>query len=151
MLVLGIAASLLWSVHYLLLAAPTGVAMNILGAGRGYLYRRMRPTKQNRWVLWLLLVVTMAATALTWQGAISLLALVGSSGTVIAYWQKKPKHIRRLALASSPFWLTYNALSGSYPGVVAEIFSITSNLLGQYRFDFKHASRRKLLRAAKST
>jgi hypothetical protein len=145
MLLLGMGASLLWSVHYLLLAAPTGVAMNILGASRGYIYHRTRPTKQNRWILWTLICVTMAATVLTWQGIISLLALIGSLGNVIAYWQTKPKYIRRLALISSPSWLTYNAISGSYPGVVAEILSITSNLLGQYRFDFKRISRRNLL------
>lgn len=143
MLILGMSASLLWSVHYVLLAAPTGVAMNILGAGRGYIYYKIQPTKQNRWILWALLAVTMVATALTWQGMISLLALVGSSGNVIAYWQKKPKYIRRLALVSSPSWLTYNAISGSYPGVIAEILSITSNLIGQYRFDFRQAYRRK--------
>jgi hypothetical protein len=116
--------------------------MNILGAGRGYIYHRTRPTQQNRWILWSLIGVTVVAVALIWQGMVSLLAMVGSLGNVIAFWQKKPKYIRRLALVSSPAWLTYNAISGSYAGVVAEVLSVTSNLFGQYRFDLKHMPRR---------
>jgi len=54
--------------------------------------------------------------------------------------------MRRLGLLSSPPWFTYNFISGSYPGMVIEVLLVTSNLIGQYRFDLKPAFRNKLLR-----
>ena len=82
---------------------------------------------------------------------ISLLPFIGTASGAIAFWQKKTKYIRRLALVSSPPWFTYNVIVGSYPGMVAEALLMSSNFIGQYRFDFKSALHRKLLRVAKPT
>ncbi len=149
MIALGVAVSLLWSTHFLLLGATTGAAMNLLSAGRGYVYYRVHPNKRNTWVLWLFVGLTAIATALTWQGMISLLPFAGSLSSVVAFWHRKPKMIRRLAFLSSPPWLTYNIIVGSYPGIVVEILLMASNLIGQYRFDLKHPVHHKLLRVTK--
>lgn len=146
-LLLSMTACLLWSAHFFLLGAITGASMNLLGAARAYIYIRVKPTKKNRWVLWSFLGLLALATLLTWQGVISLLPLSGSGMSVIADWQKRPKYIRRLGFFTSPSWLIYNVISGSYPGIAVEILKMTSNLIGQYRFDFKHPYRRRLLPA----
>ncbi len=151
MLLLGMTASIFWSVHFLLLGAITGAAMNFTAAFRSYIYIKVKPSRKNVWVMWFFLGVLATATLLTWQGVLSLLPLVGSSFSVIGDWQKKPKMIRRLNLGTSPPWLAYNIISGSYPGAVVEVLKTLSNLIGQYRFDFRPLSRRKLSRAAKTT
>jgi hypothetical protein len=143
-------ASLLWTVHFFLLGAVTGASMNLIDAGKCFVFYRNKPTKRNRRLLWFFISMAMVATALTWQGIISLLPLSGSVIGSIAYWQKKPKIIRRLAFMTSPPWLIYNVISGSYPGIAVEILIMGSNLVGQYRFDFKRpVPRRKLVRAAR--
>lgn len=146
MLLLVISASLLWSVHFLLLGAVTGAAMNLLTAGRSYVYYKLRPAQRHFLIPWAFVVVLVVVTAWTWQGMTSLLPLIGSVSGVIAFWLKNPKYIRRVGFTSSPPWLIYNILSGSYPGMVVEVLLMVSNLIGQYRFDLHHTSRRKLLR-----
>jgi hypothetical protein len=59
----------------------------------------------------------------------------------LAVWQKNPRMIRLLSLLSPPLWLIYNVLSGSYPGILSEIFLLTSTLIGIYRFDIRKKKR----------
>lgn len=151
MLLLGMFSCLLWSTHFFLLGAITGAAMNFISAIRCYVYNKIPPSKKNRWIMWSFIGILALATALTWQGVISLLPCVGSMSSVIASWQKRPTWMRRLGLLSSPPWFTYNLISGSYPGMVIEVLLVTSNLIGQYRFDFKPTFRSKLLRVARPT
>lgn len=150
MILLGLGACLLWTAHFYLLGATTGAAMNLLAAGRFSVYYRIRPSRRNRWIMWLFVGLTALAVALTWKGAISLLPFIGTASGVVAFWQRKPKHIRRLALVSSPPWFIYAAIVGSYPGMIAESLLLGSNFVGQYRFDFKAAFRRKLRLAGQS-
>jgi len=151
MLLLGLTACLLWSAHFYLLGAMTGSAMNLMAAGRFCVYYKVKPSKHNRWIMWTFMGLTALATAITWQGLISLLPFIGTASGVLAFWQKKTKYIRRLALVSSPPWFIYAAIVGSYPGMVAEAMLLGSNFIGQYRFDLRSALRRKALRAAKPT
>jgi hypothetical protein len=142
-------ASLLWTVHFFLLGAVTGASMNLIDGTKCFVFYRNKPTSRNRWLLYSFISVAVLATALTWQGIISLLPLSGSALGSIAYWQKKPKYIRRLGFLTSPPWLVYNVISGSYPGIAVEILIMGSNVVGQYRFDFKKSAPRKLVRAIK--
>lgn len=132
---LNVIASLLWSTHFLLLGAPTGVLMNLINAVRYYVFRKNKPSKRTIWILYIFLVLACVGTAVTWQGWLSLLALAGTILSTIAYWPSKPKTIRRLALTVPPFWFSYNAITGSIAGMFVEAFLFISNLIGQYRFD----------------
>jgi hypothetical protein len=144
MLLLGLSGCLLWATHFYLLGAVTGSAVNLIAAMRFSVYYKTKPSSQNRWILWSFIGLTALATAFTWKGAISLLPFIGTASGVIAFWQKKPKYIRRLALISSPPWFIYAAIVGSYPGMIAETLLMSSNFIGQYRFDFKSVFRKKL-------
>lgn len=137
MLVLNIAASLLYTLHFFLLGATTGAAMNFLNAIRYLVFRKVKPSKQNSWILYIFVLAAGAATTLTWQGLFSLLAMVGTILSTIAYWPAKPRTIRRIALTVPPFWFSYNAVAGSFAGMFVEVFLLVSNLIGQYRFDYK--------------
>ena len=150
MLRLGAVAAFIYSLHFLMLQAYTGSAMNLIGGFRSYIFFKVKPDKRHRWILILFIAIASVSTYLTWQGSVSLLPFIASSLGGIALWHKKPKHIRRWALIVPPIWFTYNLLVVSYPGMVIEIIMFTSNLIGEYRFDIDHKKhmRRKLARAA---
>ena len=138
MLLLSLVAALLFSAHYWLLGADTGAAMNLLAVGRCYVFYKVRPSRDNRWIVMLFIGLDIFVGLLTWQGPISLLPIAGSIAGIISGWQKRPKLIRRYGIIPPPLWFTYSLLSGSVPGMIIGIVRFVSNLVGQYRFDFRH-------------
>lgn len=141
MLRLGALAAALYTVHFYLLGAFTGAAMNLVGGVRSYSYSKVTPNRSNVWIPILFTAIAILGTLLTWQGYLSILPLLGTTCGAVAFWQNNPKHIRRLAMLASPLWFVYNFISGSYPGMLIEVIMLTSNLVGQYRFDRKPALR----------
>ena len=150
MLWIGMGGGMLYAIHFFLLGAFTGAAMNFLSVGRCYVFAKFKPERRNTWILWSFIGAAGIATLLTWQGPLSLLPFFGSSANAIAFWQKKPKAIRRWSLIPPPLWFTYNALSGSYPGMFIELITAVSILVGAHRFDHRHKShiKRHLARPA---
>lgn len=142
MLAFGMTSGSLWTLHFFLLHALTGAAMNFIGASRAYTYYKIKPVKSNLWVLWSFTAISVSATALTWQGIISLLPFIGSMTGVIGYWQPTAKSIRRISLISPPSWFTYNFISHSYAGMATEILIMTSILTGIHRLDRKPKKRK---------
>jgi hypothetical protein len=110
---LGSAAAFIYALHFMLLQAYTGAAMNIIGGVKTYTFYRTKPDKRHRWVFVCFIVIAAIATLLTWQGPISLLPLVASWLGTIALWQKKPSSIRHWALLVPPVWFAYDFIVGS--------------------------------------
>lgn len=150
MLTLSMFAAFLYTVHFSMLGAYTGSAMNLIGGARCYAFFKVKPDKRYHWVLFAFMGVAILGTIVTWQGIISLLPFFGSISSAFATWHKSPKYIRRWSLLAPPLWFTYNTISGSYPGMLIEIVMVCSNLFGEYRFDFRHArhTRRRLAHPA---
>ncbi len=130
-------ASLLFSVHFFLLGAYAGSAMNFLGATRNYFFNQFRYVQNSVWLLWLFVGIFAIATALTWQNIYSVLPAIGTISGAFAAWQSKTKNIRLISLISPPAWLIYAVHSHSYAGIVTEVFVLSSILLGMYRFDWR--------------
>lgn len=144
MLALSTLGALCWSIHFYMLGANTGSAMNLIAVGWSYAFLKVKPSRKNIWIPLSFLALSAFATYLTWQGFVSLLAMAGDMVFIIAFWSRSTKVIRRLALTGPPLWFAYNVFVGSYAGILFEIFSFTSNLIGQYRFDIK--SKKKFAR-----
>lgn len=137
MLWLGLIAGILFSLHFFLLGAFTGAAINLISVTRSYAFIKVKPTRENTWILLLFISLAGIATIMTWRGPIGLLAFIGNTASGIAFWQRKPSSIRRWAYVPPPFWFSYNALSGSYPGMFIETFDLISLIIGTYRFDWR--------------
>ena len=146
MLITDFLAAALYALHFFLLGAITGGAMNLIGAIRGVVYYHYPPTKIRRWLFMFFIIIACIATAIFWQGPLSLLALGGTLSYALAYWQSNPTYIRRYLMASYPLWFVYNAISGSYPGMAIEVILFSANVIGQYRFD-----RKRIISAVKAT
>ena len=135
MLRIQMVACLLYAIHFFMLGAYTGAAMNVAGVARNFSFDKLKKSRHS-WVLPILFItIFFIAAILTWQGPRSLLPAIASIGGTLAVWQQNPRMIRLLSLLSPPLWLTYNVLSGSYPGILSEIFLLTSTIVGIYRFD----------------
>jgi hypothetical protein len=135
MLLLSMTATTLYAVSFVYLHAYTGALIDSIAAVQCYAFYRSKSIKQNMTVFVAFRAIAAVATIVTWAGIISLLPFIGSVISGFASSQIKTKNIRRIALLSVPFWLSYAILVHSYPSIFIDIFVLCSNLLGQYRFD----------------
>lgn len=136
MLHVSMFGQILYAIHFALLGAFTGSLMNIIGAVRSYLFARIDTKKKPMILFYVFVSMYLIALFFTWKGPISVLPVIGMISGTIAFWQTNPRHIRMIGLISPPLWFTYNFISGSYPGMLAEVVLLSSNLIGIYRFDF---------------
>lgn len=127
-------ADLLWVIHYLLLGATSGAAINAINAVReGVFYH-----KEKKWastVLWpaLFVCANAVSTVFSWQGWISLIPLLGSSINVIALWCATPRWMRLLSIPALTLWEIYSILVGSVPSMIVNVLSIISAIWGLSR------------------
>lgn len=137
MLNLQFASCALYVVHFFLLGAYTGAALNVVGGIRSYVFNRDLGHRLRVAVPIFFMALFAVAGAVTWQGYVSLLPVLASFGGTLAFWQKNPRTIRLISLISPPLWLAYNILVGSYAGVLSEILLLGSTFVGVYRFDMR--------------
>ena len=128
-------SSLLFSIQFFLLGAYSGAVLNLINIARNYAFQRYRYRAWSVIVLWGFIMIFSIATALTWQGPLSLLPAIGMISGAFANWQPKAKHIRLLSLISPPAWFVYAVAVHSYAGMVAEVLILSSILVGMYRLD----------------
>ena len=140
--------SALFAVNYLLIGAPVGMCMNIIGILRAVVYSNREKFRADR-VAWLLLFIALFASSyllsftvfgmeFTLRNSIlELLPVIGMSATTISFRLQNAATIRKFGLISFPCWVTYNAVSGSIGGVICELFSICSIIIGLIRYDRK--------------
>lgn len=128
-------ANILWVVHFSLLGATTGAALNAVSAVRMYLFGSHLGSalKRSIWPILLIMVLAVFVSILVWEGWLSLLPLIGILFSTIAFWQHDPQRIRLLLLCTSPLWLIYNYLSGSYAGVLTELLAVASIFIALWR------------------
>ncbi len=137
------ATELFFGIQYILLGAYSGAAMDFLGCFRNWVFldcdkkgKSLRP-----WRI-LFSVIFVAATLLTWAGPKSLLSAVAKVASTVAYGSSNPRLIRFITLCSSSCWLIYNSLVFSLAGVLGEIITLTSVLIGIIRFDILPRAKR---------
>ena len=130
----------LFCCQFLLLGATSG-AMNLVGIMvRNGLLMKCRQWKwvRTKWTLIIFLVFFTAAFVWTWQGPISLLPYAAVVGTTIAYWTDNAQKIRLGNLVcGSPCWLIYDALIGSWAGVLNAAITLGSILVSIWRYGWK--------------
>lgn len=132
-------SSLLFGVHFLLLGAYTGAAINAVGIARNFVfYFRDRSWANRKGWLWFFLAVYLAVGVATYQNPFSILPLFGVLTNTVAFWIKDPRLTRFVTFPGSPCWMVYNIINGSIAGILAEGFVMTSLIVAMLRFgDFK--------------
>ncbi len=130
-------AAVFFTIHFVLLDAWTGAAMNILAALRAYVFN----LRDSKWyidhplVVYLFIDLFWIGGLLTWDGFHSILPVISLTLECFALWSKKTKYIRWILLSSFPFWTIYHIIVGSYAGIATESFVAISIIVSIIRFD----------------
>lgn len=136
--------SIAFVTQYILLKAWTGAAMDGIGIVRNLLFiflvRKEKPT-----FIWTIIfsVFTVVAGAFTWEGIISILAIIAKLLSTVSYGINNSHMIRMINLPSSGCWLVYNALHFSLAGLLNEVFVITSIIIAEIRLYYKNKKEKK--------
>jgi hypothetical protein len=130
-------AGVAFMLHYALLQAWTGAAMNGLSAMRSLTFhlRDSRPWIHHPRTMYVFVLAFWIAGAWTWQGPVSALPVISMTIECFALWDTHTRRIRWLFLSARPGWILYNIIVGSYAGLATEVFIILSLLIAMVRFD----------------
>ncbi len=128
--------SLMFVIQYILLGAYTGAAMDIIGIIRNITFILLVKNGKSTTVgIVIFSIVTIALGVLTWEGYISLLAIVAKTLTTVAYGIKNAHVIRMTNIPSSGCWLAYNAIHFSLAGIINEVLVLGSIAVAEIRFN----------------
>ena len=132
-LVVQVAGSLLFALHYLLLGASTGAAMCVMGALQGVALVTLVDRRQRIGVVGATMAIGAFVTAMTWNGLPSLMSQGGQAMSAIGRLQLDTQRLRLWFLVSVVFWCSHNLMVGSVFGLASDTLSLTSLLLGLWR------------------
>lgn len=126
----------LFAVQYLLLGAYTGMAMNLVGCVRNIIFAHNVERKKNNLPFIIFFCLLFIGSGIyTWQGYASIFIIVAKLITTLAYGNKNTTIVRCCVLVTSSSWLVYNLFAGSDAGVICEILTLSSLVLGIIRLD----------------
>ena len=131
-----VVANCIWVAHYFMLGAYTGAILNLFAAVRNitYFWLNKKKTSNRTYYAMGFAVLCVLLSLMTYQSWISLLSMVGSTLQTFAFSCRKANTLRWLTLSGMPLWLTYNILEKSYSGTITEIISISSIVVGLFRY-----------------
>ena len=127
--------ALTFVIHYFLIGAWSGMALNMVAMARNLVYAR-RDLKIFSGKYWpIIFTVVMGISGLfSWQDWYSVLAILGLVINSLCMSFKDPQNIRKSILVTSPMVLVYNAFAFSVGGMIYESVAIVSAVLGLIRF-----------------
>ncbi|MBQ7353187.1 MAG: YgjV family protein [Clostridia bacterium] len=141
-------AASVFAVNYFMVGAVVGGMLNTVGALRSVVFFFKEKTHANS-IFWLIFFICAFSLAypLTFllfgtepiakNFIIELLPVIAMIIATISLRLGSAKAVRKLGLASSPMWLTYNCFSGSIGAIASEILNLISIIVGIIRFDIK--------------
>ena len=125
--------------HYIMLGAFSGAAALALGAFNALVCG----SSGQRWAewkgwKWLVAALLTAASSLTWNGPVSLLALISTLTASFSLWSGKAHVIRIIKLLiAGPALLTYGIFVHSWSGILCEAIGMVSAAIGLARFGLR--------------
>jgi hypothetical protein len=125
MLAVLIGNNLAFAAHYGLLEDWTAVAMNGLMAIQSVVAIWLVRLPRLRWVYFGTIPLLAVASIATWYGIPSLLAAVATTLSTAGRLQGNDLVLRLLLLSSTPFWMAHDLMVGSFPGLIADLVSMT--------------------------
>ena len=121
-------------VHYFLIGAYSGMAMNAVGIVRNLVYNRQNQKGiSNKLIPIAFVAVQGAICALTWEAWYSVFVLFGLTINTYCMSFKNPQNVRKSIFVTSPLVLTYDGFASSYGGMIYESVAIISSFIGVMR------------------
>lgn len=129
-----ILASLVFSVHYLLIGALTAMALNLLAVIKCVVYFLRNKAGKNGFIApAIFTVLTIFTSILTWDGWHSAFIMTGLVVNTISLALPNANKTRLCMFIKSPLCLVYNVIASSGGGVIYECAVIISSLIGVIR------------------
>lgn len=136
----------LFSVNYLMLGATVGGILNIIAVIRAVIFIFKDKFKADCifWLIaftasyiavYILSFAVLGTKPTLFNLIIELLPVIGMLAINIGFRMKNSADIRRCGLISSPAWLIYNIIAGSWGAIICELFTLLSILVGILRHD----------------
>ena len=143
LLVLQTIATALFSIHYFLIGATSGLALNLVAILRNLIYynrdKNLLPFRLDReyckgWFFPCLMTLCIGIMgAFSWQAWYSLLIIIGLMINTMYLSVQNPQTIRKSILLTSTMILIYDIFVSSYGGIINEALAITSSVIGIVR------------------
>lgn len=142
--ILKIISQILFTVQYLMLGAFTAMFMNMFSFVRGVVYIDLEKKNKSTVLAQVVFsIVFIVLGILTWDGIICILAMVGTVLQTIAFGNKNPAKIRLINLPTCFMWMVYNIHYRSVGGLLSDIFSLISIIIGILRLDINEYKNKK--------
>ena len=128
--------SSLWLISYLLLGTWAGCYINGFFLIRNVIFYFRKDKKWAQSIVWLpiMVVASIGVGALGYQTPWDLLPIVGAVVGTFSMYMSNENMLRLLKLGESPCWLVYNCSIPSIGGIICELCSLTSLIVGLIRY-----------------
>ena len=135
LLFVQILTTLVFVIHYLLIGAVSGMALNMVAMVRNIVYSRrdLKIFSSKGWPATFAVIMGIMGL-LSWQGWYSVFVVLGLVINSLCMAFKDPQKIRKSILVTSPLVLIYDAFALSVGGMIYESVAIVSALVGILRF-----------------
>ena len=135
LLVVQIATTVVFSLHYLMIGAISGMALNVVCSIRNIAYFwRNQKQKQDKLLPIVFTVILGIVGVLTWEAWYSVFVFVGLVINTLCMSFSDPQKVRASILVTSPMVIVYDVFALSIGGIVYESVVIVSSLVGLLRF-----------------
>ena len=145
-IVCQLVGSLLFALNFFMLGAVIGGILNAISAVRAVIFLNKDKLKaeKNIWlygfivvyiVVYVLNFTVFSKEITALNMIVEFLPVVGMTALSVGYRMKKASDVRKMGLISSPAWLIYNIVVGSYGAIICETLTIISIFLGIFRHD----------------
>lgn len=136
----------LFAANYFMLGAMVGGMLNVIGTIRAIVYLFKEKIKNHRIgfligfivsyiIIYVLSFVAFGKEATAFNLIVEILPVIGMTALNIGFSLKNASDVRRYALISSPCWLIYNIVTGSWGAIACEILTLSSIVIGIFRHD----------------
>ena len=134
--VLTIISQIMFTVQYLMLGAYTAMFMNMFSFLRGFVYGDLVKKKKSTVLAQIIFsLIFILFGIITWDGIFGIFAILGTVLQTIAFGNKNPAKIRLINLPTCFLWAAYNLHYMSVGGLLSDVFSFVSILIGILRLD----------------
>ena len=121
-------------VHYLLIGAYTGMAMNAVNIVRNFVYDKRNQRGSNDVYTPLAFAIVQAIIGIvTWNAWYSVFVFLGIVGNTVCMSFKNPQNVRKSIIITSPLVFTYDAFAKSWGGMAYETVAWISAIIGIVR------------------
>ena len=131
LLFVQISVAVMFCIHYLLIGAYSGMAMNAVCIVRNLIYDvQARKGSKSKVIPIIFVIIQCAMCLLTWEAWYSVFVLLGIGINTYCMSFSNPQNVRKSIFITSPMVLTYDIFAGSVGGVIYESVVIISSFIG---------------------